>query len=423
MRERLRFLVNRLRERLWVKPVAACALSVAGVFLAKTADGTGLGDIVPEISIESISVLLSIMASGMLVIATFAVASMVAAYASASSTATPRSFSLVIADDVSQTALSSFVGAFIFSIVALTAVQNEYFETAGRFVLFSATVAVFGIVVFTFVRWVDRIARLGRLGDVIDTVEKAAASALKRRRGAPTLRAAATGSGPVLGRAIYPPAVGYVQRIDVSALQRYAEKIESRVVVAVLPGAFVVPDRPLAFVVGGPRREESKEAAQVAQAFQIGGGRLFDDDPRFGLLALSEIASRALSPAVNDPGTAIAILGTLTRLFVLWAAPAEEEVDPAPVYDAVEVPELSVDDMFDDAFMAIARDGAGKVEVMIRLQKALAALHATGNDAMREAAVRQSRLAMERAERALPLRSDVAAVHDAGRFALPQAGG
>ena len=58
------------------------------------------------------------MASGMLVMATFAVGSMVAAYASASNTASPRSFSLVISDDSSQKALSAFVGAFIFSTVA-----------------------------------------------------------------------------------------------------------------------------------------------------------------------------------------------------------------------------------------------------------------------------------------------------------------
>lgn len=37
---------------------------------------------------------------------------------------------------------------------------------------------------------------------------------------------------------------------------------------------------------------------------------------RFGLIALSEIACRALSPAVNDPGTAIAIIGRFVRL---WA--------------------------------------------------------------------------------------------------------
>jgi hypothetical protein len=99
---RLKFLLNRTAERLWVRPLAMCVVSIAGAFLAKAADRTSLADFIPAITSESIETLLTIMASSMLVIATFAVASMVSAYASASATATPRTFSLVVADDVSQ---------------------------------------------------------------------------------------------------------------------------------------------------------------------------------------------------------------------------------------------------------------------------------------------------------------------------------
>ena len=111
--DRIRFLVNRTRERLWVKPLVICVLSIAGAFVAKAADATGLGQVVPQVTTEAIETLLSIMAGSMLAIAVFAVGSMVSAYASASNAATPRSFPLVIADDVSQNALSTFIGAFI----------------------------------------------------------------------------------------------------------------------------------------------------------------------------------------------------------------------------------------------------------------------------------------------------------------------
>lgn len=59
------------------------------------------------------------------------------------------------------------------------------------------------------------------------------------------------------------------------------------------------------------------DASRIAQAFLLGDVRQFDEDPRFGLIVLSEIASRALFLAVNDPGTAIVIIGTFVRLFVL----------------------------------------------------------------------------------------------------------
>jgi uncharacterized membrane protein len=138
----------------------------------------------------------------------------------------------------------------------------------------------------------------------------------------------------------------------------------------------------------------------IANAFIVGDDRTFEEDPRFGLVTLAEIAARALSPAVNDPGTAIDITGTLVRLFARWVAPVEE----APArFDRVLVPELSLMDMFDDAFTAIARDGAGTVEVGIRLQKALFALASMGDERLRQAAARHAALAVARADQALKL--------------------
>lgn len=419
--DRIRFLLNRLRDRLWVKPLAVCLLSTAAAFVAKLADDTFLAQIVPVIAAESIDSMLSIMATSMLVIATLSVTSMVSAYASASSTATPRSFTLVVADDASQNALSTFVGAFIFSIVALTAAKNDYFEKAGLFILFVLTVIVFGIVIITFVRWVDSIARLGRMGSTIDKVEQAAAKALKRRRDAPNL-CALPAQSPPSGRAVFATNVGYVQYIDIAALQIWAEEAQVRIVVAALPGTLAAPDRALAFVSTSLGDLAEIDCQRVVECFHIGGDRLFDEDPRFGLVVLSEIAGRALSPAVNDPGTAIDVIGTLQRLFTLWSDHSRAGDEYTLKYDRVEVPALSVRDMFDDAFTAIARDGASMVEVSVRLQKALHSLASIDGDTeLRNAAEYHSQLALKRARMGLHLAEDLAAVQDAARFVGPVA--
>lgn len=89
MRDYLSFVIKRLRERLWIKPLIVCVLSIGAVFLTNLMDLTELGRFLPEISKESTETLLKIMASSMLMMATFAVASMVAVYASASRSATP----------------------------------------------------------------------------------------------------------------------------------------------------------------------------------------------------------------------------------------------------------------------------------------------------------------------------------------------
>lgn len=412
--DKFKFLARRLGERLWVKPLAACILSIAAVFIAKIADYGGLDQHIPHITPDSIEVLLTITASSMLVIAVFAVTSMVSAYASASNSATPRSFTLIIADDVSQNALSTFIGAFIFSIVALTAAKNDVFQEAGLAALFALTVVVFGVVIVRFVRWVDQIARLGRLGATVEKVEEATAAAMRHRRAAPALRGVPAKQHLPRGQAVHAAAVGYVQHIDIATLQAWAEKVSGWVAVVALPGTFVAPGRVLAYVGHEAGETAELDSKPVTNGFVIGRDRLFDEDPRFGLVVLSEIAARALSPAVNDPGTAITIVGSLVRLFVSWAEPVK--VSPVPEYDRVEVPVLSVRDMFDDAFTAIARDGAGTVEVMLRLQKALETLSYLGDSSMHDAALAHSRLALARAENKLDLPQDAALVREVAGF-------
>jgi uncharacterized membrane protein len=406
MPDRFRFLLSRLRERLWVKPLIACVLSVAGVLLAHMTDRMTLGGSLPEVSQQSIIELLKIIAGSMFAVSTFAVASMVSAYSSAGQTATARAFPLIVADDVSQNALSTFVGAFIFSIVGISASMNGYYGRAGRFTLFCMMSLALIVVVLTFVRWVDRIARLGRIGAIVDKVEQATSAALARRRRNPFLGGVAPCSLPS-GTAVLATGIGYLQSIDMTALQRHAGKSGVRVSVSVLPGSYISPRRPLAYLTTeGANPVPDTEA--FAAAFIIGKARHFDDDPRFGLLALSEIASRALSPGVNDPGTAIVVLGSLQRLLTEAAAKPSPAAPECPL---VSAPALRVDDLFDDAFNAIARDSAGTVEVALRLQRLLGDLGQCGPEFL-AAARRHAGLALARAERALDFPADLDQVRE-----------
>ncbi|WP_233710350.1 DUF2254 domain-containing protein [Pseudomaricurvus albidus] len=438
MYERLCFIANRIRERLWVKPLLMCVLSVAAAFLARAADNTYLKDIAPDISIDSLETLLSIIASSMLVIATFAVGSMVTAYASASNTATPRSFALVVADDVSQNALSAFVGAFIYSIVALIVLQNSYYDSGGRFALFALTLFVFTVVILMFVRWVDRIARLGRMGSTIEKVEQATASALQQFMAAPTLGCESVQPRLDNAQAVYGHTIGYVTRIDLPALQSLAEEAKVQIEIAALPGTFASPGRPLAFVSRSEMTEKdlTPDLSEVANTFLIGRNRTFDDDPRFGLVVLSEIGSRALSPGINDPGTAINVIGSFIRLFSLlcesngsseWEGSSkgkvhsvkESDQNTASVdikYNRLSMPNLSMDDLFDDAFGAICRDGAGHIEVVTWILKTFESLILAGDQTMREVAVKYAHNVLQRAEATMEFEVDRQHARSAAAF-------
>src|SRR5690606_9376275 len=120
-------------------------------------------------------------------------------------------------------------------------------------------------------------------------------------------------------------------------------------------------------------------AGHVRDAFTIGAERDFEQDPRFGLCVLAEIASRALSPAVNDAGTAIDVIGRGVRLLTIWAQESgKTDAEENPPCPRVRTPAFSASDMFEDIFAPIARDGADNPQVLVRLQKALGALARVG---------------------------------------------
>ncbi len=412
---RFRAFVLDLRQRLWARPLAACLLSVLGVGLAWALDAEWVMKDPPEVSADSIESLLSIMASSMLVIAIFAAGAMVSAYASASNNSSPRSFPLVLADDSSQNAYSIFVGAFIFGVVGLVAVENSSFDTVGRFVLFIETAVVFALVILTFVRWVDRIARLGRQGNTNQRAEEAVTGAIRRYRRSP-LRGGVPATGlPPGPLPVEADDVGFVCAIDVACLQECAQQNQLVVEVAALPGAFMVPGRALVRV-GGARDGLPEDVARMLRsAFRISRSREFDGDPRFGLVVLSEIAGRALSPAVNDPGTAIDVTGRLVRIFVQWVRTVPEV--GSPEYPLVQVPEISLSDLVEDAFTAIARDGAASIEVGSRLMKALHTLASLGNEELATAARAQARLALAHAELHMELPAQLARLRALASFA------
>jgi uncharacterized membrane protein len=192
-------------------------------------------------------------------------------------------------------------------------------------------------------------------------------------------------------------------------LQRLAEARKLTLHLSAIPGAFVGPDFPLVRVEG-----EAQEATlrEIGEAFHIDARRTFDYDPRFGLLVLSEIASKALSPGINDPGTALDVLMRATRLLADWGA-RERREDDAPLYDRLHAPELSAGDLFDDAFDAVERDGAGLVEVAIRLQATMAILAGSQDTETAAAARRHSGRGLARARAALAHADDYVRVEGA----------
>ena len=419
---RWQWLLIQMSRKLWFRATAFSILAVVTALAALLVKPYIPADIPARIGADAVDNILTILASSMLAVTTFSVSTLVSAYGGAASNVTPRAIKLLMEDSSTQNMLASFIGSFLFSLVGLIALSSGIYGNSGRVVLFVVTIGVVLLIVITLLRWIDHVSSFGRLGETTERIEHAATESARAERQSPCLGAMPLQAddpalaGASSSHAICALEVGYVQHIDVRALQDIAQRVGTPIRVQIRPGAFVDPFKPIVTCVA-PLSDEDRKA--VEQAFTLGAARSFDQDPRFGLCVLTEVASRALSPATNDPGTAIDIVGRLTRLMMVWTNHANAALDAQPYpratqvrYPDVYLPPIAIDDLFDDAFTPVAHYGAGNLEVGIKLQKALAALARAPHPEFRRCALAHSALAVARAQQVLTMEVDLARLRE-----------
>ncbi|MEL0166706.1 MAG: DUF2254 domain-containing protein [Pseudomonadaceae bacterium] len=397
------WLLAQLTRTLWVRASLYALLAVVAALLAIVVQQLLSEPLPVTVGADAVDRILDILASSMLAVTTFSLSVMVAAYSAATANATPRATRLLMQDTTTQNVLGTFIGAFLFSLVGLIALSTDAYDENGRVLLFAVTLLVIVLIVVTILRWIEHLSRFGRVGDTSARVEDATRNALADRIANACLGARLLDPEqiPATATALYPRDALYVQHLDVGALAACAEQEDLQVYVVVQPGCFVHPAAPVLWFAGDA---DTAVQERLLGAFTLGGMRSFDQDPRFGLSVLSEIASRALSPAVNDPGTAIDILGRGVRLLSAWVDYCEPQPDEVR-YPRVWLVTLALDDLFDDLFGPIARDGAARIDVQLRLLKSLHALAA--RDARFVAPARRlAKEALALAEQAMVLDSD-----------------
>ncbi|WP_370204894.1 DUF2254 domain-containing protein [Pararhodobacter marinus] len=409
--------LRRLVHALWFRVALFAALAVVAVVMAHS-----FAFVLPDwagvwIDAQSVLPVLEILSSSMLAVSTFSLGIMVQSHRAAAQTATPRVLNLMIQDGLTQTVLGIFIGAFVYALTALILFQAGF--DGGAPMVLIVTLIVIGAVVLALVRWIAHLTTLGTMRDALDRAEARAHDALDLHRRRPALGASPMTAETLVADHVHTVTArtsGFLQVIDVRALSECAS---GPIWVLRRPGQQVLRGAPLLQVAG------EADADALRRCFVIGDARTFEQDPVFGLTVLSEIASRALSPAVNDPGTAIEVVSRLERLLWDWSLP---ETDPGPEdgsepsgdaapryrqrrirvdYPRVFVQPWTAEEMVEAAFAPIARDGAAMIEVATQLLDALDALSQSPDSALAAAARRLAPRVRAHAGAALRLESDV----------------
>jgi uncharacterized membrane protein len=396
---RRRWAAEWVRERFWVIPAV---LLVAGTGLAVlTTEGTGiwrsLGGFPADASWGS-GFLENISAATLTFLGVVFTLTLVALQL-ASSQLSPRVIRTFVRSPVTRVAFGTLLAAFAYSVTALVLSHGRSGPATSRAVTVAAALEAISLVVF--LRYVAAMMELLQVVDVIAAVARetkaaVAASWLPSPNGRPAAGPARSASPallslPATGRGRRRGAPGRVLGVDHARLAELARRHDCVLELTVRMGEFVPAGGTFAAVhYGGdnPGRVAPVPpvpAEQVAAAVNFGRGRTLYQDPAFGLRQLADIAAQALSPAVNQPTTAVLVIDSLEDILLQIGRCPRQSGCYTDRHGTVRLikPLPDWDDCLDLAFTEIIVYGATSPQVARRLLAAYQSLEAAAAPARR----------------------------------------
>ncbi|MCM2386886.1 DUF2254 domain-containing protein [Streptomyces albipurpureus] len=309
-----------LRDTLWFAPTTGLVCVFLLWWGASAVDAEIVRHLQDERAYEELRSLMSITEDAKTIVTTISSAMMtfvgvvfsisLVAVQMASGQLTPRVVRIFVRSRISKLTLTVFLATFLFSLLVLTSYESVVDPrriSSVPVVQSLLTMALVALSLLLFIAYVSSTLRLMQVGPVVDRITREAMHALTRQptgEGTPVELPVESVRIPYRGRA------GVLRDVNVTALVRKARR--QGVVLRLIPriGDFVVPGTPMLAVHGEP-----DAPLRVASfAVHVGTERTFHQDIGFGLRQLSDIALRALSPAVHDPTTAVQCVDRIVQV-------------------------------------------------------------------------------------------------------------
>jgi uncharacterized membrane protein len=357
-----------LRGSLWLLPLVGAVLGSLVAILVGDLETTIQ---LPEqftYSESTASGLLTAIVSAMVAFTGFVVTVSVLVIQMATGTLSPRYMRLYYRDRLQKAVLAVLLGTLSFSLATLRHSGTGVTPILGVLV---AGIAVIASIVL-FLLFLDRF--LHRLRPV--AVAQLVVRQGMRHFSSPVVSTGVESAEDEPG-GVEPVAVarsartGSIQAIDRKGMVAWAGNHDCVVVLRRAPGDFVSKGAPIAGIYSdGP----PPDAHPLDSMFALGTERTIEQDPAFAIRVVVDVATRALSPAVNDPTTAVQVLDHLQVLLrEIGSRPLSRRAvlrdDGGRV--RVVIPTLDWDDFLTLAVTEIRQYGASSIQVLRRLRAML----------------------------------------------------
>jgi uncharacterized membrane protein len=379
----------------WLIPMAYVIATVVAAMAVPRLERAYLGSYSSGLSPDTAVAVFSCVASGMMALIgiVFAISFVVVQFNAVAYS--PRLVAIYGNDPMLFHTLGVFTGTFGYSLAALAWTDRNQSGTVPP--LSAVIVAALLIAsMLLFARLVQKVGDLQislvlhRLGEQGRVVIRETFGRIDEDQGGTADNAAAAELelGPVVQELSYSGRPFVIARFDIPALVLAARAAGAVIEIQCAVGDTLVEDMALLRVHGAaaPLPE-----ATLLRAIHLARERTFKQDPRYAIRLLVDIAIRALSPAINDPTTAVQALDQIEDLLRRLG---RSRLDAGRAYDAdgalrLVFPMPTWQDYLELAFDEIRQYGATSIQVVRRLRSALIGLAETVRTEARRGPVRR----------------------------------
>jgi uncharacterized membrane protein len=364
-RYRLRAFVT---SSLWIIPVLGMALGIAVAPVLRRLDAEThwrLFGFAPD----GARAVLSGLVASVFTFIVFVFSILLVAVQIASANLSPR----VIAGLLSQRPVRVCLGVMVFAFVLGLAVLGRIEDTVPQLPV--AVVVFFSLAsIVTFLYLIDHFAKALRPVSVLSGVARDGAHVIESIYPRPLAEGAHAEAHPADDRrprqVVRSGTGGVVLAFDAEGLVAQARASDCVIELVPQVGDFLPKGDPLFEVRGGAG---SLDEARLCNTVALGAERTMEQDPAFPFRIIVDIASKALSPAINDPTTAVLALDQIHHLLRSLAG---RRLDTGLVYDREKRLRLVYrtpdwEDFVSLAVVEIRQFGASSIQVARRLRALL----------------------------------------------------
>ncbi len=360
-----------LKNSVWLPPLLGLLAALVANRLMQSADHLAWWQ--PRVGVEGARVLLTALASSLLTFIVFVFSILLLAVQLASAQLTPRIIAHFYRNRVLKLSLSLFVFVFTFDLAVVVRIEDSL-PRPSAFLAAWSSVASIGVFLYLIdkvgksLRPVSVLTSIGLVGhDVIDEVyPHPVAPGGPAADPSPALKTADA------RRTVANSRPGVVLAFDPAGLAALARRADCLIEVVPQVGDFVAQGDPLFRLYGGSDIEERN----LQQSIAIGPERTMEQDPAFAFRIIVDVAAKALSPAINDPTTAVLAIDQLHHLL---RSTGLRDLDTGQVRDETGRVRLSYrtpnwDDLVGLAVTEIRHYGRDSIQIARRLRAMLEAL-------------------------------------------------